>query len=419
MRIIIKNLPKSTKKEELELFLSRNDGDIGGVTDVYLLQDGRGQFRRVAFAGYNTEDEAVKSQKYFNNSIFKNHKITVEIANAEEDKNIRQTESLERRILYSRMIFIKKLSPKTDIDILRSELEKFGKITDISIDERGNASVKFKEGKNAVNAWKNTKVLLGMRVKICAYNESPVVKRKEHYNTLFFNFDTVIKRTCEIERIDKRDLVNLKDSALGARIALLETSLVEQTKVFLEHNNIDIDKITDEKSKNILILRNSDILGVLDMVKGDYKLSLAPSKCLALLEFSDEKEASEALSSLNMRRYKTQIIYCEYAPICTKVVEQNVAEKDKEEVSNKKTPKTNKIVVKNVPFQATVSDLKEIFSSFTHVVDIRLPIKSDKTHRGFGFIILDSAESVEAALKYFGTSTHLYGRRLVLEKAKL
>ena len=236
-----------------------------------------------------------------------------------------------------------------------------------------------------------------------------VEKKKEYYNSLFFNFDTIIKRTCESEKIDKRDLVNIKDKDLGARVALLESNLVEQTKVFLEHNKIYLDSLEESKSKNKLILRNSDLLGALDLVKGDCKVDVAPSKCLALLEFKDENVALSCYKELNLRRFKGQVIYCEFAPIC-KEPENKVHSMSKEAKPKKKT---NKIVVKNVPFQATENELRTIFSTFSHVTNIRLPIKSDGTHRGFCFIVLDSVENVDKAIKIYGKQYTLYSEGFV------
>lgn len=414
MRVAVKNLPKSTTRGELEETFNRG----GNMTDIYMLENSRGHFRRVCFIGYKTEEEAVSVQRYFHNAMFKNHRITVELAKEETCERLQKSESQERRILYSKTIFIRGLSTDIDTGLLKEELEKVGRVLDIRLERKKNggcALAKFREGAHAVSAFKKIRILLGMRVKIGPYNETHLEKKREYYNSLFFNFDTVIKRTCEMERIDKRDLVDIRDTGLGSKVALLETNLVAQTRDFLEHNNIYLGSIKEERSKNILILRNADLLGALDLVRGDYKVSLAPSKCLALLEFHDEKEAADALKSLNLRRYKSQIIYCEFAPIC-RVPEGRAEEPVPSGAGGPKL--TNKIVVKNVPFQASVSDLKNIFASYTHVVDVRLPIKSDKTHRGFGFIILDSSQSVDRTIEYFGASTHLYGRRLVLERAK-
>ncbi|ELA41181.1 uncharacterized protein VICG_01780 [Vittaforma corneae ATCC 50505] len=258
------------------------------------------------------------------------------------------------------------------------------------------------------------------------YVEKLVDLKKEHYNSLFFSFETVVKRTCESEKIDRNDLLNLQDKELGSRIALLETNLVAQTKKFLENNGIFLDKISG-KSENVLVLRNSDLMGALDLVKGEFKVNIAPSKCLALLTFKDLSDASRCYRDLNMRRFKNEVIYCEFAPTSSLLLPNNSSLIDKTGqpiLNNCESPKptnekqTNKIIVKNVPFQATQDELKSIFSSFTHVLDVRLPKKSDGTHRGFAFIVLDSPRHVDDAIEYFSSSTHLYGRRLVLEKAK-
>ncbi|KAI5176307.1 multiple RNA-binding domain-containing protein 1 [Pancytospora epiphaga] len=416
MRVVVKNLPKKAEEAKIKEFFSLNSK----VTDIYMLRDGKGAFRRVCFIGYNTDKEAEEAKQYFNNCMFYNNKITVELAREEKDSSIQTNESVERRVSYSRTIFVRGLSSNTDTGVLAAEFEKIGKLLEMKTetkDGKMNVIVKFREGHHAVKALKNIRVILGMRVRVSAYNETMANNKKAYYNSLFFNFETIIKRTCEIEKIDKRDLVNIKDTSLGSRISLLETNLVNQTKEFLEHNNILLDFLSDERSKTCLILRNVDILGVLDLIKGEYKINLAPSRCLALLDFTCEKEAMAAYKSLNMRRYKNQIVYCEFAPLSSSsAVRVDVSQPASKEGN---VARTNKIIVKNVPFQASTKELKEIVSAYAHVVDVRLPLKSDKTHRGFGFIILDSEASVEKALTYFGTSTHLYGRRLVFERAKL
>lgn len=409
MRIVVKNLPEKTKKEEIEKFFSTK----GTITDVYMLNDAKGVFRRTCFIGYKTLEEAEAAANYYNRNMFKNHKIRVELAKEKEETQNTQNESIKRKILYSKTVIIKQLTNMFDTDSLLNELTKIGEIEDFKIEkiENGaNAVVKFKDGKNAVWAYENLKILTGMRVKVTAFNEKPVSSKKEYYNTLFFNFDTIIKKVSESSKIDRGDLVDLKDKDLGSRIAMLEADLVNQTKVFLENNKIYLDSIEPEKSKNVLIIRNSDILGVIDLVKGDCKVDVAPSKCLALLTFKEEKEALECFKSLNLRRFKNQIIFCEFAPICKDLGKT----KEPKVIKNKST----KIIVKNVPFQATEKELKDIFSSYVSVTDVRLPINNDGKIKGYAFIVLDSPENVDKAIEYFGTNTHLYGRRLVLERAK-
>ncbi|CAM6084747.1 unnamed protein product [Calypogeia fissa] len=82
-----------------------------------------------------------------------------------------------------------------------------------------------------------------------------------------------------------------------------------------------------------------------------------------------------------------------------------------------RTQSSNKIIVRNVAFEATRKDLQRLFSPFGQIKSLRLPKKFDGNHRGFAFVeFMTSQESANAfdGLK----STHLYGRHLVLERAK-
>jgi len=412
MRIVVKNLPESTKEKELEDYF----GKKGTVTDVYLLKNAKGAFRRICFIGFKTEDEAADSQKYYNQTYFKNHKITVELAQEDNHRAEEKNETQLRKALYSKTVVIRNLGDEVSKEEIQEALEKIGKVVEIRLEGRDSnvaAIVKFKEGECAEKALRAVKLIAGRRVRVGNYRENIADSVREHYNSLFFNFDTIVNRICEMEKIEKVHLVNLDDKELGTRISLLESNLVNETKKFLAHNNIFIDKIGQMKSRNVLILRNSDLHSVLDLIAGDFKVSIAPSRCLALLDFKDTAMAEKCYKEMNMKRHKNQVIYCEYAPICTKPDEHSI-EEEKPAVCKD----TTKIIVKNIPFQATKEELKRLFSSFTHVVDVRLPKKPDGKHRGFGFIVLDSMESADKAIEYFGSSTHLYGRRLVLEKAK-
>lgn len=412
MRIIVKNLPQSAKEDEIRAHFSKN----GAVTDVFMLKNHKNEFRRVCFVGYSTDSEAEAAVEYFNSTYFKNHKINVEIA--KENQTIERKETQLRRALYSKTVVIGNLTNEMTEEILEENLEKYGRIQSIEINNTKGvkAIVKFKKGEDAEKVLKELKIISGRRVTVGNYVEKVVDSRREYYNSLFFNFESVVKRTCEAEKIDREDLLNMKDKSLGSRIALLETSLVDQTKRFLESRGIFLDKIIG-KSETLIILRNSDILGAIDLIKGEFKVNIAPSKCLALLEFSNAADAARCYKEMNMRRFKNEVVHCEYAPLCeaapSKTEEQDVEQKPS------KTGAKAKIVVKNVPFQATQEELKQIFSSFTHVSEVRLPKKPDGSHRGFAFIVLDSPKNVDDAIEYFGSSTHLYGRRLVLEKAKL
>lgn len=56
------------------------------------------------------------------------------------------------------------------------------------------------------------------------------------------------------------------------------------------------------------------------------------------------------------------------------------------------TAESNKLVVRNIAFQATKDDVRELFKHFGSLRVVRLPKKLNGQHRGFGFVEFDTAE---------------------------
>ncbi|AFN83466.1 polyadenylate binding protein 2 [Encephalitozoon romaleae SJ-2008] len=410
MRIVVKDLPLSTTKEEIEKEFSKH----GRITDVFMARNGQGRFRRICFIGYMEEKEGVEAIKYRNGSLFKNQKIRCE---ALKEDIVQMGESEKRMVKYSRKIFIRNVPMEVSEQIIHDTFKEYGEIEEVGLldlKEGKGAYVKFSEGECAVEAYRSVKTIGGMKARMYPWKDKAEKSQYEHYNTLFFSFESVVKRICESERIAAKDLVDINDKDLGARMALIETHLVQETKEFLENNGIYLDNLTGEIDKRTLIIRNMELMKCLDLVDSGCKISIAPSKCLALLKFEEEEEARKCYKKLSLKRMKEKVIYCEYAPVC------NIPKDTKEEMPkdySKKDRAINKLLVRNVPFQASEKEIRKIFDSF-HVVDVRIPIKREGTSRGFCFVTLGSPDEVDAAIRHFGSSTHLYGRRLVLEKAK-
>lgn len=79
-----------------------------------------------------------------------------------------------------------------------------------------------------------------------------------------------------------------------------------------------------------------------------------------------------------------------------------------------------KILVRNIPFQANLQEVRDLFQAFGELKSIRIPKKmtpGETSHRGFGFVDYSSKSDAKKAFDALCHSTHLYGRRLVLEWA--
>ncbi|KAK2625695.1 hypothetical protein QTJ16_005007 [Diplocarpon rosae] len=91
-------------------------------------------------------------------------------------------------------------------------------------------------------------------------------------------------------------------------------------------------------------------------------------------------------------------------------------ERRKEDSAKKQAGKRTKIIIKNLPFQATKQDVRALFGAYGQLRSVRVPRKFDHTTRGFAFANFITAREAENALEAL-KDTHLLGRRLVLEFA--
>lgn len=82
-----------------------------------------------------------------------------------------------------------------------------------------------------------------------------------------------------------------------------------------------------------------------------------------------------------------------------------------------KSKKSNKIIVKNLPFEATRKDILELFGAFGQLKSVRVPKKFDRSARGFAFVEFTLLKEAESAMDQL-EGVHLLGRRLVMQFAE-
>ncbi|KAL2813792.1 hypothetical protein BDW59DRAFT_176638 [Aspergillus cavernicola] len=91
-------------------------------------------------------------------------------------------------------------------------------------------------------------------------------------------------------------------------------------------------------------------------------------------------------------------------------------ERRRDDTAKKIAARRTKIIIKNLPFQATKKDIRSLFGAYGQLRSVRVPQKFDRSARGFGFADFVSAREAENAMDAL-KSTHLLGRRLVLDFA--
>ncbi|KAH7869357.1 RNA-binding domain-containing protein [Lentinula edodes] len=144
-----------------------------------------------------------------------------------------------------------------------------------------------------------------------------------------------------------------------------------------------------------------------DPKKPDGKLSMG----YGFIGFKDVDGARKAMKSMQGFVLDGHALHIKFAG---RGADEDV-DKRKDGVSSKS--RTTKMIVKNVPFEATKKDIRDLFGSHGQLKSVRLPKKFDSRTRGFAFLDFVSrqeAENAYAALRH----THLLGRHLVLEWAE-
>jgi multiple RNA-binding domain-containing protein 1 len=91
-------------------------------------------------------------------------------------------------------------------------------------------------------------------------------------------------------------------------------------------------------------------------------------------------------------------------------------ERRKEDHAKRAAGRRTKIIIKNLPFEASRKDVQSLFGAYGQLRSVRVPKKFDSSTRGFAFAVFVTAREAENAMDAL-RDTHLLGRRLVLEFA--
>jgi len=135
------------------------------------------------------------------------------------------------------------------------------------------------------------------------------------------------------------------------------------------------------------------------------------------IECQSSQEAKKALRKLN-KKQSTLDGHTLQLSLSSKKISSNKDSSDNTSRKRKKKKLPTKIALKNIPFQATKSEISSLFGTFGKMKSFRLPKKfGSAQHRGFGFLEFVTGEEAQNAMENL-SRTHLYGRKLVLEWAE-
>lgn len=130
------------------------------------------------------------------------------------------------------------------------------------------------------------------------------------------------------------------------------------------------------------------------------------------LEFRTAQQAQAALQTMdgyNLEGHKLQIRARHRGA--------DAAEETRRvDAAKKAAAQGTKVIIKNLPFEATKKDVRALFGAYGQLRSVRVPKKMDRGARGFAFADFTTTKEAQSAVDAL-RDTHLLGRRLVLDFA--
>ena len=130
------------------------------------------------------------------------------------------------------------------------------------------------------------------------------------------------------------------------------------------------------------------------------------------LEFRNKSNAQAALAAMDGHKLDGHELLIRTSHKAIDAAE----ERRKEDQAKKMAGRKTKIIIKNLPFEASKKDVRSLFGSYGQLRSVRVPQRFDSSTRGFAFADFVTAREAESAMDAL-RDTHLLGRRLVLDFA--
>ncbi|PON51366.1 Splicing factor-like protein [Trema orientale] len=180
---------------------------------------------------------------------------------------------------------------------------------------------------------------------------------------------------------------------------------VESRSLFVKNLNF---KTSDESLKKHFSnhMKKGSILNV--KVKKHVKNGKNVSMGYGFMEFDSMETATNVLKDLQGTILEGHAL----------ILQLSHAKKGEQTPKKIENESSTKLAIKNLAFEATKKDLRQLFSPFGQIKSIRMPVQpGSQNHRGYGFVEFFSKQEAQNALQEL-SSTHLYGRHMIIERAK-
>lgn len=245
-----------------------------------------------------------------------------------------------------------------------------------------------------------------------------------HWNSMYMNPNAVLSSIADRLGVAKADLIDVSSSDAAVKQAHAETHVIQETKAFLLSHGVNLDAFRHrERDEATLLVKNfpfgttSEELRALFGPYGDIsKLLLPPSGTIAILQYAQPGEGSQAMRHLAYRNLKGSVLYLERAPrnlfndVKQSMVDMDsaseklAANEEDSRSSNRDESASSTLFVRNLNFATTTSGLIQAFRPLSGFLSARVKTKIDPRRpeellsMGFGFVEFSSKQHARSAL---------------------
>ncbi|KAI8833917.1 hypothetical protein BC829DRAFT_426357 [Chytridium lagenaria] len=306
------------------------------------------------------------------------------------------------------ILLVKNLPAGTTEEDMNELFGKFGTLTRVAVPPTGTlAMVDFGEENEAKVAFR--------RLAYTKFKHLPLYLEWAPVGTFKEGFVRKEKEV-EVEEVEEKK-VEVKGRSEKKAIVVEATGVEEEdvepaATLFVKNLNFTT---TDEGLKEAF----SDVPGVrtvrvsMKVDKKGKKLSMG----FGFVEFESKEMAKDAMKVKQGVKIEGHEVQLKFSNANVRRGNNSGEGKGKRKEVDVEEARSSKLAVRNIPFEANKKEIRDLFSTFGQVKSVRLPKKFDGTHRGFCFVDFLTKQEALAAFKSL-SSTHLYGRHLVLEWAE-
>ncbi|KAI8801233.1 hypothetical protein BJ742DRAFT_716186 [Cladochytrium replicatum] len=331
----------------------------------------------------------------------------------------------KRKVRSDTVLLVKNIPYTTEEAELSDVFGKFGQVGRIVLPPtRTIALVEFTDPGNARSAFRRLAFSKFKHLPLFLEWAPTGVFKSEFDPAIHTRKETKPKHTDPTTDMDADDssVKSALSSALPSQISKKDDDEVEEDDIPNVVASVYVKNLSFSTTEAVLREAFSGCRGLRSVripKKTDAKTGNRLSMGFGFLEFSGREEAKSVLKSMQGFVLDGHTLQLKLSNAATKGADASAASRKRKGEEDKGVEVTgSKLIVRNIPFQATKKDLRQLFAPFGTLKSLRLPKKHDHTPRGFAFVDFLTTQEARSAFSAL-SSTHLYGRRLVMEWAKV